>query len=150
MALSTYKTFLMHKASAAADYSKLVDIKNVPAIGADRNTIDVTTLSDDIEQLIPGIKRVGDGFQFRANYDKTVYQTVDNMGDTTQYFAIWKGGTGSGSSVTPTGSDGQWSFQGYATVGTVEGDVDDAFDMQITVFPTTPIAFTTGASGETT
>lgn len=142
MALSTYKTFLMYKASASADYTKLVDIKNVPAIGAERNTIDVTTLSDDMEQMIPGIKRVGDGFQFTANYDQDTYYTIDQMDSETDYeFAIWKGGTGSGSNVTPTGSDGKWSFSGKITVGTAEGDVDAAFNMAITIFPSTPVNF---------
>ena len=141
MALSTYKTFLMYKASASADYTKLVDIKNVPAIGSDRNTIDVTTLSDDMEQLIPGIKRVGDGFQFNCNYDKATYTTIDGMAETTYTFAIWKGGTGSGSSITPTGSDGKWSFDGQITVGTADGDVDGSFDMVVTIYPSTPVDF---------
>lgn len=141
MALSTYKTFLMYKASASQAYAKLVDIKNVPAIGAERNTIDVTTLSDDIEQLIPGIKRVGDGLQFTCNYDKAVYAQIDAMTDTDYDFAIWKGGTGSGSQVTPDGSDGKWSFKGSITVGTSDGGVDDPFDMIVTLYPTTPIDF---------
>lgn len=147
MALSTYKTFLMYKASASLEYSKLVDIKNVPAIGAERNTIDVTSLSDDMEQMIPGIKRVGDGFQFTANYDQNTYYTIDQMGIDNEYdFAIWKGGTGSGGSVTPTGSDGKWSFKGHIAIGTSDGDVDAAFDMAITIFPTTPVTFAKGTT----
>lgn len=134
----------MHKASASSDYTKLVDIKNVPAIGSDRNTIDVTTLSDDMEQLIPGIKRVGDGFQFNCNYDKTTYATIDGMAEETHDFAIWKGGTGSGSNVIPDGSDGKWSFSGQITVGTADGDVDGSFDMVITIFPSTPVDFDDG------
>lgn len=146
MALSTYKTFLMYKASAAADYTKLIDIKNVPALGSDRNTIDVTTLSDDMEQLIPGIKRVGDGFQFNANYDQDKFYAIDQMAETTYDFAIWKGGTGSGSNVTPTGSDGKWSFQGQVTVGTADGDVDGSFDMVVTIYPSTPVTFAKGTT----
>lgn len=134
----------MYKASVSADYTKLVDIKNVPAIGADRNTIDITTLSDDMEKSIPGIKRMGNGLQFTCNYDSTTYQTIDGMAETEYDFAIWKGGTGSGSQVEPTGSDGKWSFKGVITVGTSDGDVDSAFDMVITIFPSTPIDFDIG------
>lgn len=142
MAMTTYQTYLMHKASASADYTKLVDIKNVPAMGAERNTVDVTTLTDDMEQLIPGIKRVGDGFQFNANYDPDTYYTLDQMGSTTVYdFAIWKGGTGDGTNATPDGSQGKWSFSGRITVGTSEGDVDSAFEMVVTIFPSTSVAF---------
>jgi hypothetical protein len=141
MALSTYKTYLMYKASGASDYTKLVDIKNVPAIGAERNTIDVTSLTDDMEQMIPGIKRVGDGFQFNANYDMNKYYEIDQMGDTEYEFAIWKGGTGEGTNAVPSGADGKWSFSGRVTVGTAEGDVDAAFEMVITVFPSSSVAF---------
>lgn len=145
MALSTYKTFLMYKASASADYTKLVDIKTVPAMGSDRNTIDVTTLSDDTETMIPGIKRIGDGLQFTCNYDQDTYYTIDQMGTDTDYdFAIWKGGTGSGSNVTPTGSDGKWAFQGKIGVGTSDGDVDSAFEMVVTIYPSTPVTFSKG------
>lgn len=147
MAMSTYKTFLMYKASAASDYTKLVDIKNVPAMGADRNTIDVTSLSDDTETMIPGIKRLGDGLQFTCNYDQAKFYEIDQMGVDTDYdFAVWKGGTGSGDSVTPTGADGKWSFKGKITVGTADGDVDSAFEMVVTIFPSTPVTFTRGTT----
>lgn len=147
MALSTYMTFLMYKpdGDATTDYEKLVDIKNVPALGAERNTIDITTLSDDTEQLIPGIKRVGSGYQFNANYDQDVYDSIDKMTDVYS-FAIYKGGTGSGSNVTPTGSDGKWKFDGRITIGTLDGGVDDSFDMVITIFPSTPIDFEKGTT----
>lgn len=144
MALSTYKTFLMCKKTASSNYEKLVDIKNVPGMGADRNMIDTTTLSDDTETMIPGIKRLGDGLQMNANYDQDTYYELDQMGDAVYDFAIWKGGTGSGTNVVPTGSDGKWSFKGRLSVGTAEGDVDASFDMVITIAPSTPIDFEKG------
>lgn len=33
MAISTYKTFLMYKASGGSTYSKLIDIKDFPDLG---------------------------------------------------------------------------------------------------------------------
>ena len=147
MALTTYKTYLMYKASAAAEYTKLVDIKNVPAIGAERNTVDVTSLTDDMEQLIPGIKRVGDGLVFNANYDQATYYTLDQLGIENEYdFAVWKGGTGEGTNATPTGADGKWSFKGKLAVGIADGDVDSAFNMSITIYPTTSVAFARGTT----
>lgn len=148
MALSTYKTFLMVKKAAAQDYTKLIDIKNVPGMGADRNTIDVTSLSDDTETMIPGIKRLGDGLQFTCNYDQEKFYEIDQMGTDTDYdFAVWKGGTGSGSNVTPTGSDGKWNFKGKIAVGTSDGDVDAAFEMVITIYPSTTVTFSKGGEG---
>lgn len=151
MALSTYKTFLMIKkagesASSDPTWEELVPIKNVPALGAERNTIDTTTLRDDTEQLMPGIKRVGDGYQFTCNYDQDKYYEIDQMDGEVHDFAIWKGGTGSGSNVTPTGSDGKWEVSGRITVGTADGDVDAAFDMTVTIFPSSPMAYSKGTS----
>ena len=36
MAVNTYKTFLMYKASASAEYTKVIDIKNYPDLGGKR------------------------------------------------------------------------------------------------------------------
>lgn len=33
MAISTYKTYLMYKASGSSDYTKLIDIKSTPNLG---------------------------------------------------------------------------------------------------------------------
>jgi len=44
MAISTYKTFLMHEQSGT--YEKLIDIKEFPDLGGAPEMIDVTTLSD--------------------------------------------------------------------------------------------------------
>lgn len=145
MAMSTYKTFLMKKNGAT--YEKLIDIKSVPAMGAERNTIDVTSLSDDTETMIPGIKRLGDGLQFTCNYTQEGFYAIDQLGVDTDYdFAVWKGGTGSGVDVVPTGSDGKWEFKGKITVGTSEGDVDSAFEMVVTIFPSTSVTFRLGTS----
>ena len=42
--MNTYMTFLMYKASASADYTELVPIKDYPDFLNDINTIDVTNL----------------------------------------------------------------------------------------------------------
>ena len=51
MAISTYKVYLMHKASAAADYAKLVDIKSFPDLGGTPEMLETTTLSDPMQTL---------------------------------------------------------------------------------------------------
>lgn len=141
MAVSTYLTFLMYKASASTEFTKLVDITAFPDVGGAPNMLETTTLTDDTQTFIPGIKQVGDGLEFSANYTKTDYQTVKGLEGTEHEFAIWKGGTVSGSTVTPTGADGKWSFNGMASVYVNGGGVDEVVGMTINIAPTTVIQF---------
>lgn len=141
MAVSTYLTFLMYKASAASSYSKLVDITAFPDMGGAPNMLETTTLTDDMQTFIPGIKQVDDGLEFNANYTKADFQTVKALEGTEQDFAVWKGGTTSGSTVTPTGEDGKWSFKGMVSVYVNGGGVDEVVGMTISIAPTTVIQF---------
>ena len=45
MAISTFKTFLMHKKEAST-YEKLVDITEFPDLGSDPELLETTTTSD--------------------------------------------------------------------------------------------------------
>ena len=141
MAVSTYLTFLMYKASASADFTKLCDITSIPDVGGDPNMLETTTLTDGMQTFIPGIKQMSDGLQFGANYDKSTYTTLRGLEDTEKSYAIWKGGTVSGSTVTPTGSEGKWSFDGRLSVGVNGGGVNEVLGMTITIAPSTIISF---------
>lgn len=141
MAVSTYLTFLMHKASAASEYAKLCDITSYGDIGGSPNLLETTTLTDNMQHFIPGIKQVGDGIEFGANYDKSTYTTLRGLENKEESYAIWKGGTVSGSTVTPTGTDGKWSFNGILAVGLNGGGVDEVFGMTITIAPTSDVDF---------
>lgn len=141
MAVSTYLTFLMHKASAASEYSKLCDITSTPDLGSAPNMLETTTLTDGAQTFIPGIIQMGDGLAFGANYDKSTYTELRNLQDKDEQYAVWKGGTVSGSTVTPTGTDGKWSFNGRLTVTVNGGGVDEVLGMSVTIAPSTVITF---------
>ena len=78
---------------------------------------------------------------FTANYIKTDYSTVKALEGTVQDFAIWFGGSVSGSTVTPSGDDGKWSFSGYIKTGIVGKGADEAREMQLHIAPTTDMTF---------
>lgn len=142
MALSTFRTYLMHKAAAASDYSILCHITSTPDLGGTPNMIQTTTLSDDTHTYIPGVKDLGDGLQFSANYDKATYTALKALEGNNEHFAVWKGGTGTSTAdATPTGSDGKWEFDGSLTVYPTGGGVDEAFAMTIVIAPSTSITF---------
>lgn len=140
MAISTYKVFLMKRESST--YKKLVDIKDFPDLGGAPEMLETTTLSDGMQTYIPGIQSL-EALEFTANYDKSDYQTLAALKDTETEFAVWFGGTESAGVVTPSGSEGKFTFSGKLSVFVVGGGVNEVVDMTITIAPSTPITVTT-------
>lgn len=144
MATSTYKTFLMHK--SGSNYEKLVDITEFPDIGSDPEMLETTTLSDKMKTFILGIQG-NEGLNFSANYDATSYQALKALEGKDEGYAVWFGGTESGGTVTPTGSEGKFSFNGELSAHPTGGAVNEVRGMSITIAPSTVIteSFTTGS-----
>ena len=140
MAISTYKVFLMHKGSSGETYTKLIDIKEFPDLGGEPEMLETTTLSDNMQTYIAGIQSM-DGLSFSANYDLTDYKKLKALEGKKESYAVWFGGTDSGSTVTPDGSNGKFSFDGELSVYPVGGGVNEVVGMNITIAPSTPITF---------
>ena len=139
MATSTYKTFLMKgSGSTTPTYQKLVDITEFPDIGGEPELLDTTTLSDKMRTFILGIQN-NEGMSFNANYDPTDYQALKALEGVETPYAVWFGGTESGGVVTPTGSEGKFSFNGQLSVRVNGGAVNEVRGMTITIAPTTVI-----------
>ena len=136
MAISTYKIFLMKKSSPA--YEKLIDIKDFPDLGGAPEMLETTTLSDNMQTYIPGIQSL-DALEFTANYTKEDFTKLKALEGQKIELAVWFGGTGEGASLTPTGSDGKFEFEGQLSVFPVGGGVNEVVDMTITIAPSTPI-----------
>ena len=139
-AISTYKVFLMYKADddASTAYTKLVDIKEFPDLGGDPEMIETTTLSDNVQTNIPGVQS-STGFTFVTNYNLKDYQKIKALEGDTHSFAVWIGGTGEGSTLTPTGSDGKWKFDGKLVVYPNGGGVNEVINMTISIAASTPV-----------
>ena len=132
MAFSTYKTFLMHKASGGSDYTKLVDIKSFGDLGGTPETVDVTTLSDKKRKTVPGVEDL-ETIEFTANYTAADYDACAAVAGVSHEFSVWLGGTESGDVVTPTGSDGKFNMTGVLSVYKNGGGVNEAQDMTISI-----------------
>lgn len=137
MAISTYLVFLMKKGTGS-EYTKVVDIKSFSDLGGPAEMLETTTLTDGMQTYIPGIQMF-DALEFTANYTKTDYNTVAALKGTENDYAVWFGGTVSGSTVTPTGSDGKFEFKGTLDVFVSGGGVNEVVDMTISIAPSTPI-----------
>lgn len=139
MAISTYKVFLMKKGTTG-DWTKLIDIKEFPDLGGEPEMLETTTLSDNMQTYIAGIQSL-DGLSFSANYDVTDFKTLKALEGAKNSYAVWFGGTEAAGVVTPTGSNGKFSFDGELSVYPVGGGVNEVVGMAITIAPSTPITF---------
>ena len=138
MAISTYKVFLMHKASSGSTYTKLIDIKEFPDLGGEPEMLETTTLSDNMQTYIAGIQSM-DGLSFSANYDMTEYQKLKALEGKKESYAVWFGGTENLGVVTPTGSDGKFEFKGTPSVYVNGAGVNEVVGMTITFAASTPV-----------
>ena len=146
MAMNTYKTFLLQGTGTGSSltYAEICPIKDYPDFLNDINTIDVTNLQNAMHTYILGLADTGGDMAFTANYSKSDYSAIKALENTPQYLAIYFGGTESQGTVTPSGDDGKWTFQGYVKVGIVGKGVDEAREMTIHVVPSTDMVFSVG------
>lgn len=140
MAINTYQTYLMYKASASADYTKLVDIKTFPDLGGAPEMLETTTLSDPMQTFIAGIQTLDtSGMQFTCNYTKTDFTTLKALEGTEKDYAVWFGATTSGGVDTPSGADGKFAFSGQLSVYPTGGGVNEVVGMTVSIAPSTKI-----------
>lgn len=140
MAVSTYKIFLMQKETST--WSKVIDIKEFPDLGGAPEMLETTTLSDKMQTYIPGIQSL-DSLEFTANYTLDDYKKLKQMEGSDKEFAVWFGGTESGDTVTPTGTDGKFKFNGQLSVYANGGGTNEVVGMTITIAPSTVISMDT-------
>ena len=134
-------TFLMHKASASSGFTKLVDIKDYSDLGGDREMLETTTLTDDMQHFIPGIIMLDNGnVQFTCNYILSDYQTLKALEEQEEEYAVWLGGTkNNDGTVTPNGDDGKFLITGLLSVRVVGKGVNEVREMQVSIAPSEDI-----------
>lgn len=115
MALSSYNTKLT---IGSTEYA----IKDFPSILGQRSSLETTTLSDDAQTFIPGIRQQSESFAFLANYDSTVYQTINALSGEQECKLTFSDGSG-------------YSWNGSVSASVNEGSVDAVLEMTITVVP---------------
>ena len=137
MAISTYKVFLM-KSEDGSQFEKLIDIKDFPDLGGAPEMLETTTLSDSMQTYIPGIQSL-DALEFEANYTKEDYEKCKAEEGKTGSYAVWFGGTNTGNTITPTGDQGKFEFDGMLSAFPTGGGVNEVVGMTVTIAPSTPI-----------
>lgn len=123
-------------------WSKVCCIKDYPDMGGTPNAIECTTLCDEQQRFVEGVKS-GEQLSFTANYTASDYSAIEALAGTEQEFGLWFGANSSGE---PDGHDGKFEFKGKISVSLVGKGVDEVREMTITITPSTGISFDTGAS----
>lgn len=137
MAISTYKVFLM-TSTDGSKYEKLVDIKSFPNLGGSPEMLETTTLSDSMQTFIPGVQSL-DALEFECNYTKEDFLKLKALEGKEQMYAVWFGGSGEASTLTPTGEHGKFKFKGQLSAYPVGGGVNEVVNMNVNIAPSTPI-----------
>lgn len=129
MAISTFGVTLKYGTSTAQTE---IIIKDFPEILGGRSALETTTLKDDAQTFIPGIRQQPEAFDFTANFDASVMETINAL------TAAQK--------CELTFSDGsKYAWDGFISARINEGSVDSVIEMTVSITPTTVPVFTAGA-----
>ena len=125
MAISTISTILKWGETESA-LAKKVDIKDFPDLIGEPSMIETTTLSDDAQTFIPGVKAM-DMMTFTFNLDKTTGAAVkEDEGKELYYSLEFSDGT-------------TFKWQGKHTLGVPGKGVDEAVEGTINIAPSTAV-----------
>lgn len=126
MAISSYNTKLK---IGSASY----DIKDFPEILGQRSALETTTLSDDAQTYIQGIRQTSENFPFLMNYDATQFDTLNKLSGVQECELAFSDGS-------------KFTWSGYVSVSINEGSVDAVLEMTVYVSPSTVPVWAKGSA----
>ena len=126
MAISSYNTKLK---IGTKEYA----IKDFPSILGERSALETTTLSDDAQTYIPGIRQTSESFPFLMNYDATIYAEINAL-------------SGDQECELTFGDGSKYTWRGGVSASINEGSVDSVLEMTVSVTPSTVPVWAKGAA----
>lgn len=137
---NTSRSYLMIS-SDGTSYSKLIDVKEIPAYSQAPNMLDDTTLSDLAHTYTPDILDSGGGLEFTANWTKENVQALDEVAGEEKHYAIYYGAqettSGGTTTLTPDGHDGIVKFKGILSYWSDAVSVGAVHDLKFSIAPST-------------
>ena len=132
----SFASFLMQCDTETGTYAKFCPVKTTPALMAQKEAVECTTLEDPGRVYTPGIRNNDGSYSFTANYDLTYVQAVEALDDADTFWSVWLGGTeAADGTVTPTGAMGKYNFKGVASYTVSEQSVNAVREMTINIMP---------------
>ena len=120
-AISSYLCTLSYGASTP---TTAIRIKSAPSILGQRSALETTDLSDDAQTYIPGIRQQSEKFDFTANYDSTVYATLNALSEIQKCKLAFNDGS-------------SYTWEGFISASVNDVSVDSVVEMTISITPTT-------------
>lgn len=102
--------------------TKEYPIKDFPELLGGRSALETTTLADDAQTFIPGIRQQSESFDFLANYDATLYAELNSLSGDQECKLTFSDGSG-------------YTWNGAVSARINEGSVDAVLEMTISVVP---------------
>ena len=121
---------LSYKASGASSFTDLTNLQEIPDLGGEADSVEVTTLDDAAHMYINGLLDYGDSLDFTFLYDKTQFTTLNGLSGTIS----WK--------VTLPGTGGATAtFDAQPSVKLNGVGVNDAITYTLSLKPSSGITF---------
>lgn len=70
---------LSYKANGGGDFTELTNLQEIPELGGDSESIEITTLADAAHMYTDGILNYGDSLSFKFLYAKTQFETLQGL-----------------------------------------------------------------------
>ena len=70
---------LSYKTSGGENYTELTNLQEIPELGGDAESIEITTLGDSAHMYTDGILNYGDNLPFVFLYEKTQFNTLQAL-----------------------------------------------------------------------
>lgn len=130
MAISTYGVTLKYGSTTPTTDVK---IKDFPQVLGSRSALETTTLSDDAQTFIPGIRQQSETLDFTANFDASVMSAINALTEKQKCELAFSDGS-------------KYTWEGWVSAAINEGSVDAVVEMTVSITPTSVPVFTAGSS----
>lgn len=112
--------------------TKEYPIKDFPELLGGRSALETTTLVDDAQTYIPGIRQQSESFDFLMNYDATQYAELNAMSGEQDCKLTFSDGSG-------------FTWDGSVSARINEASVDAVLEMTVSIVPVNVPVWSKGA-----
>lgn len=100
MATTSIGIKLSYKNGTAGEYKELTNLQEIPDLGGEKESIEITTLADTAHMYTDGLINYGDSLAFKFLYEKAQFTTLSGLTGA----AEWKVELPDGATCTFTGT----------------------------------------------
>ena len=76
---------LSYKAGTGSSFTELTNLQEIPDLGGETESIEITTLADAAHVYTDGLKNYGDSLSFKFLYEKAQFVSLNGLSGTTEW-----------------------------------------------------------------